>query len=765
MKVYLKEDHYPSDRRARPELSLPQLASPSPNLFYLESVAPEAPASQKKPFIDYLHLLFRRKLLLTTCMLVGFAVALIITLRETPMYRAQTTLEIRTLRTGAALVNAGNPDAQVAESGSELETQIRVLESDALAERVRARLRREHPNKVYQGNDVFSSLRQKLRLPQRQDNVRMSDVPRVDTTVTVLGGSRILQITCESWDPNLTADYANALTDEYLQYNLENLGESINRISKWLVKQVREARGQLEQSENQLQNYTREANLVYTGAEQEESAEHKKLRQLQEELARATANRMVKQAAYEVAQSNSVEAMPEVALNDRLSRLQSRLADLRREYGDLRRTYTDSYHKVVSVVAQIHETETMLESERRIILERISIEYQQAQNVEKMLVVAYRAQLPKASETARKGIQYGLMKWDVETNRRIYEELLQRVKAMGIGSTLQANNSIVLDRAALPRGPFRPVVGRDLSTGTGSGLLLGLLIVLVGEFANRRLNAPGEAAFHLGVPELGVIPSRESIDDGGSMLPDLLSITPRSVEDERVELVTWEDQPSVMAEAYRSALASILLAPSGGDRPQVILVTSPGRGEGKSSTVSNLGIALTEINQKVVLIDADLRKPTLHDIFEVANTWGLSDILRERTSLKDSPLAALARPTSIDNLFLLPSGPGTTSIASLFYSDRMLELITRLRRDFDVIIIDTPPVSSLSDARFLGRVADGTVLVVRAGVTARDAAIASRRRLSADGIPLLGTILNAWDGRAKSRYGDSYYYPYKSAPD
>lgn len=746
---------------------------PSSNLVYLDPVsAEESPQAQKKSFLEYFHLLLNRKLFLAGFVLAGLAVAVLLTLQETPVYSASTTLEIRTMKTGSAVISAQDGDSTFTDNNADLETQIRILESDSLAQRVRDQIRLDHPNRIYQSRDVFADWRRKLKMLPKGTSLRTLEVPHVDTTVKVLGGSKILEITCESWDPQLAKDYGNTLTREYLDYSLENLDASVTRISSWLSNQVQDARNRLEKAQNQLQNYALAANLVYSGGGDQETAEHKRLQQLQDELAKATADRMIRQSAYEVVRSSaSIEAIPAVATDERLATLQSKLEELQGNYAELSATYTDSYPKVASVIAQIKEIQTTLARERQIIADRIRNEYEQSENVESMLTAAYAAQLPKAADTARKGIQYDLLKWEVETSRRIYEELLQRVKAISIGSTLQADSSVVLDPAEFPVAPFRPVVWRNIFTGGLSGMLLGVLVVLGMEFINRRLNAPGEAEFHLGIPELGVIPSRRSIaaHEPNRKLPNLLSLAAgekngADPHSENFSLATWEDGPSIMAEAYRNALASILLTSFSAGRPRVILVTSFGRGEGKSSTVSNLGIALAESNQRVVLIDADLRKPSLHGIFEVANTWGLTDLLREKTSLKESPLVALARPTSVEGLSLVPAGPGTTSIANLFYSERLSELVVRLRCDFDTILIDTPPICHLSDARLIGRVVDGAILVVRAGETTRDEALAAKRKLQDDGIPLLGTILNGWDGTSKSRYGYPYepYYPAKS---
>ena len=190
----------------------------------------------------------------------------------------------------------------------------------------------------------------------------------------------------------------------------------------------------------------------------------------------------------------------------------------------------------------------------------------------------------------------------------------------------------------------------------------------------------------------------------------------------------------------------------------MIVVTSPSPAEGKTSVISNLGIALAEINSRVLLIDGDLHAPMLHRIFGLPNTWGLTDLLSEKQMIGDSPVEALSRKTEVPGLFVLPAGPGTLSISNLLYSVRMTDLVNRLRRDFDAVLIDTPPMLHLSDARVLSRLSDGAVLVVRAGKTHRDTALSAVQRLQEDGTPVLGTILNHWDPKSMggTQYASSY---------
>jgi receptor protein-tyrosine kinase len=297
----------------------------------------------------------------------------------------------------------------------------------------------------------------------------------------------------------------------------------------------------------------------------------------------------------------------------------------------------------------------------------------------------------------------------------------------------------------------------NLAEGLASGLLFGIMLVLTMDRFNGSLTSPGEAETVLRVPELGIIPARDSHlvrrlerlkNEGinGYQLPPA---------DETIPLAAWEAD-SVLAESYRNVRTSILLSKNGEPRPKVILVTSVERQDGKSSTVSNLGIALAQIGQRVLLVDGDMRKPRLHTIFNTPNSWGLSDLLREKIPLKDIPADAMARKTGIGRLFLLPSGPAVLGVSDLLYSDRLGEVIARLREIFDTIIIDTPPMGYLSDARVVGRLADAAILVIRSGQTTKDSALRAKQRLTEDGIHVLGIVLNRWEPQSKRQY-ESYY--------
>jgi len=735
----------------------PEIPARDAGLVYLEPLHPYTPPQEDGGGVPAMWQIVRgRRGFLFMMAVLGAAAGFAISLIETPIYDATDTLEFQNTRAVEPVVGPADGSSGFSPE-TYLQTQVKVLQSVTLKKRVVARLAKAGFG-GYQAPDRLAKIRHVFGMAAAAS--APPNTPPATAKIRVLENSRMIEIEASSPDPRYAAGYADALATEFIDYNMEAVWQSAQKQSDWMSRQLQDLRTKLEQSENQLQSYTHDAGLLFTGQGQEENVDDAQLRQLQKSLADAQADRISKQSAYEIASTTAAESLPQVLDNGRLSEYQTKLADLRRQYAEQSSIYTPAHYKVAQLQAQITDLEATVRRERTNIVGRIQNDFQAALKRERMLQTAYTSQMQRVTDQSRKAIYYGILKREVETNRQVYEQLLQKAKQVGIGSMGTPTNVRVVDTAEVPLRPSKPDLLRNALTGLASGLALAFGFVMAGEFINRSVRAPGESPFHLRVPELGVIPSKAAVADQ-SLLPSVLPLknSAGTITKPKLELVTWQDRPSLLAEAYRNALTSILAAHSKG-RPKVILITSAGHSEGKSSTVSNLGIALAEINQKVLVIDADLRKPRLHDIFNLPNTWGLSDLLREKSSLADCPLEALARRTEIDNLYVLPSGPGTVSITNLLYSTRMADLVKRVRVDFDITIIDTPPMSYLSDARVLGQLADAAILVIRAARTTRDEARAAKQRLVDDNIRVLGTILNAWEPKSKARYGYGYGYGY-----
>jgi receptor protein-tyrosine kinase len=284
------------------------------------------------------------------------------------------------------------------------------------------------------------------------------------------------------------------------------------------------------------------------------------------------------------------------------------------------------------------------------------------------------------------------------------------------------------------------------------GLALAIGYVMLQEQTSSALRAPGDAGAYLTLPELGAIPK------AGKRKFTVLGFLGASNGKSHVERASLEQPSSGVSESFRATLASILSASHNGDHPHILLVTSSRPMEGKTTVVSNLGIALAEIGNKVLLIDGDLRRPRLHKVFDQVNSWGLSDLLREKNAIEELPLDVLVKKTGVPRLCLLPGGTGTENIFGLLCSGRMERLLPRFRQEFDYVLLDAPPCLEFADARILARYAERLLLVVRADYTDRKTAQAAVQRLQLDGIPVMGVIFNCWDPTHNDLYGYARYH-------
>lgn len=426
----------------------------------------------------------------------------------------------------------------------------------------------------------------------------------------------------------------------------------------------------------------------------------------------------------------------------------TKLTDLRRQRVELGSLYTDSNYRVARIQAQIDELDRAVQSESRSLPSRYRSEYDAALSREMLLAKSYDAQAATVSRQARERIHFDSLKRAVEDNRQMYQSTLQKVKEAGIASAIKPSSIRVIGPATPPSRPYRPNEPLNLGLGLLSGLCLGLVSAATVDRSKRVVRVPGELRACINVPELGVIPSGNYRSLYATPRKMMLDTRPKI----HLELASWEEKYSPISESFREVLASLVYSGS----VRSVLVTSAAPMEGKTTVVSNLAIALAEIGKRVLLIDGDLRKPRLHEVFDQPNTWGLSTVLADKDSIAELPVNTLTRKTAIPGLSLLPSGPSTEQISTLLYSSRMQDLMNRFRQDFDYVFLDAPPVLGFSDARVLGHAADAVILVARANQTDPNSVREAAGRFLMVGIPVLGTILNDCNQRSLGQYGYQY---------
>jgi capsular exopolysaccharide synthesis family protein len=570
------------------------------------------------------------------------------------------------------------------------------------------------------------------------------------------GESRILALSFEWFEPKFAAEAVNAVAEVYKKEVMESRWQASQQTSEYLEKKLQDLKKDLQRSETALQHYANETGLMYTNDNQ--SVAEERLRQVQADWSEAQASRVARQSQYETAKSGSIDTLPEILDDGILRQYQGRLTDLRRELAQLETRFKPTYPKVQELHAQIAELEAAVRRDSAKVIERVRNEYESALRRERLLAADYRSQAAVVTEQAGKAIQYKMLAQEVDSNRQLYDSMLQKLREAGIASAMKTSNVRILDPAEPPLTPYSPKVKLTMLGGMFVGLCLGVLVAFARDSMDGSVRMPGDASRLLHLAELGVIPRRDSVPchpGQESLLHSWRRSLSGAVNEEK--LGNYRKHWSPLAEYFRVTLTSILFAHPRGKTPKLLVVTSPGPGEGKSSVASNLAITLAEIGKRVLLVDADMRRPRLHEIFSLPNTWGLSDLLKGEGPVENYPLEAIARSTGISGLHVLTSGQGSGSIARLLYSTCGKRLLERLREEFDTVIIDTPPMLQISDARVIGRLADGVILVLRSGQTSRESAKAAKERLQADGIPVLGSVLNGWNPKT---YGYGSYDNY-----
>lgn len=728
--------------------------------------------------LHYWRILLRRKGVVVLGVVLGLLLGAALTLPQTPIYQASATLEIRSLNgnfmnIGAVQQTADNDgwDGMI-----DLQTQIEILKSATLVDRVTAKMD-DAPSEPLPADsletDRLATWRRALNLQESGPEVakeRARSMPAGTLNVRGSGQTRIVVISADSTDPQVAADFVNSLVQEYIDQNIEARWESTQQTSDWLARRLDEMRIKLERSENNLQSYAQQTGLLFT--DQETNVDEAKLEQLQAQLTAAQGERVAKQSRWEMATNASAETLPDVLNDSTLRGYQQSLADLRQKKQELLETYTAESQPVKRIDAQIGSLQTSLNAERQQIVQRIQNEYNEALTKERLLQGSYSEQTHLVTGRNEQSIQYGILRREAETNRQLHAAMLERVQEAELANALQANNIRVVDPATKPESPYKPNVTRNSLAGLFLGGLLAIGFVLVRETADRTLKEPGDLQYYVGLPELGVIPASKYDEDAGKLsLPRKVarfgSNDPASIGDtgtEKFELVTMQRKLSAAAESFRATLTSIQFSGNGHGAPSVIVVTSPHPGEGKTTVVSNLAISMAETGQRTLLIDGDTRRPRIHDVFGVDNGQGLTALLMDRRrdpeELAAWVLEDLVRKTALNNLDILAAGRMTTGPVNLLQAKHLSATFELLRRTYDAILIDSPPMMHIPDARLFGKLADGIVLVLRSGSSTRDSALGAKLRLFEDGVHVIGAVMNDWNPKkgTGARYG--YYKAY-----
>ena len=715
---------------------------------------------------EYLQTVRRYKWTLLGCGVAGVLMSILAGLRTLPLYQSKTSLEFRQLN-GDFLnqrnVNMTNSDGG-AEADTNLQTQIRLMSSQTTLRNTMARIAgREHPEFI-ERNDLLSRTQRALHLGHPQPipfSVALDEVAK-SVKVKPVGVTRLVEISCESWSPALAADFCNELETTYQDNDMETRSAEASKTSAWLTKQVADVKQRAQDTELRLNTALGGNGLALNP---NNDVGESRLRALQDELVKAQADRIAKEAESGMDRTAAPGTTPEVLDSPAHRAYESQLADLRAQLAKLTPTLTEENPKVKTLESQIRAAEDGMRMADATSLTRQNNELASARHREALLNVTYSAELARVSSDLQKAAKVSLLRSELDSEQQLYQTLLQRAKEAGFASAMQASTMRVVDPAQAAKVPFAP--NRKLAAGVGL-FLGGMFGTAFAFYRERTLNVfrkPGDVQRYLHVQELGTIPALRNFAATSFGPATLSGVTkvPRALlpgTTETTPLSHWKDEFSLAAEAYRNATMSILISEAK-KGPRTYVVASPNAGEGKTTVTSNLGVALSKSKMRVVLIDGDLRKPNLHNAFAMENATGLRNVLRGEFNLRTSPLSAFVHKTELPNVSVISAGEGDEDLMELLHSPALPQLLDRLATEYDMVLIDTPPTLHMSDTRILARESDGVILVFRASTTTLDAAAMARDLFDRDGIPLIGTILNDFDPQREgwtNYYKDYYRY-------
>ena len=639
----------------------------------------------------------------------GAALGVLIASFQTPLYHAVASIEVQGITDNFLKSQDGNPNAGADAELMDLQTQIRIMQSGSVVDGVVRKL------SAPAGANDRTALRQASQ----------------SLNVHVAGQTRIIEIASDSSKPQVAADFVNGVADAFIDQHVEARWQGTRRGAEKLQFALDDMRVRLEKSEAALQDYARSSGLLLT-ADRNLVGEDK-LRLLQTETSQAQADTALKQSRFDAFKTAADASLPSVVNDPVIQDSQAKLTDLRRQLAELSTTYTVDYSKVRRLRAQIAPLELAIHQALIGAKDRAASEFTEAKQREVLLKSAYQSEVDSLGLQAEKKVHYDALRREVDSTRGLYDTMLARVKEAAIGSTLRASNVRILDAATAPAQPFQPRRTRMALLGSLAGFFLGVGFAAVRQQADPSIQLPGELRKLLNIREFATIPAASA-----SLTAPLHQPTPASA----------------FAEAFQSLRASFLLD-STLAQGKAIVISSAMSAEGKTTVAVHLAIALANIGKRVLLIDGDLRIPRLHSLLGTASDAGLADLLATPSQLSEAQLSQNVRTTTQANLEVLSAGLTNPDSPSSLYSSRLSELFALARKNFDIVLIDSPPMIQIPDARILGRAADAVLLVVQARKTPRELLLAVRQKLAEDNTPMIGCVLNKWNPKQSSPYFQS----------
>jgi succinoglycan biosynthesis transport protein ExoP len=719
-----------------------------PEELNYSAVRPPSGDDPQVPLNHYFWVLRRHKWRLLGFVFVVVMATLIYSLQMIPIYETAAVLELDN-QAQMFEIGQGNFRFDNRNFDAVVETQIQMMSSPEIARQVIRELRLDR------NPDFNPALRGRTGA---KPGVAVATAPAAADLSSLPGLSirrrpetYLLEVGYRSPNPELAAAIANAAAKAFVEQGFMSQFQNSAELSKWLNRQLDELKAKLERSQAKLRDFEREHNVPNAG--DRTNILNLQLQHLQEELTRTQTERVRKEALFRAAETGADVTIsdmgePLVKINDRVEALEMALADAAAQYGPNHPNYK-------RIEGQLERTKSLRESSRKQVIGRLEADYRQAVTRERALAEAIVVQRTETDRMSGWATEYNILKQEVDSQTKLYEELLKKVNEASINASIKATNLKMAGLARVPGGPVSPNVRLNvlLALLFSSGLAVG--VALAADYLDRTLRSSEQVEQWLSLPVLATLP-RVS---GGKAASILLGTNGEPAESRAIS-----KSGVALTEALSMLRTSVLLS-SPANGLQMLLVASAAPAEGKSTVASGLALTLAQQldnGSRVLLVDSDMRRPTVHNVFGLSNRVGLSTVLEGQSELLASVQPCAASP----NLMILPAGP-SPGLSSEMLTMHMAKVMANVRQEFRYIVIDSPPLLVCADATILSTMADGVLLVARAGETPRDAVSAALRQLRRVRANVLGLVLNQVylpDTPGYGHYYGGYYYTKKDTP-
>lgn len=704
---------------------------------------------------DYIEVLLRRRWLVLGILFFIFVSVLIFSLSAQKLYRAVGVIEVST--ESQKITKFEDVVDETLRSQELIATQVSLLKSNTIAERLVAELNlKEHP--IFDGDkkdgiigirwlkafirdfiqkDV-ENLPQNTILTESMEDKRLIDFVQQNLQVSPSRNSMIIEVSFISPSRQLSQDIVNHLMEEFVAWKMDQKVDSSIKAREYLMKQIDRAKINLEASEEKQHQFARAAGIV--SMDSRLNSVFRQLEDINAAVGQAEANLIEKQTQYHQALQDGAESLPQVLNSPLINSLKSEYAALRSEYENLIIVFHEDYPDVKAIASRMESINDQIKNESEKIFNGIRHDYLSAAARFESLQTNVEEKKLQALELNEKATQYMIMFREVETNKAIYQSLLERAMEIESMAGISPANIQIVDKASLPIFPAKPNVRLNLMLGVVIGLMAGIGLAFTVEYFADTITNPDQISDRFQIPILGVVPLETE------------------TKNYPLEYIFSHDPRSPISEALRTSKVSIQLSGSGSNA-KCIGITSTSPSEGKTTIAANLAQTFAGAGEKVLLIDADLRKPRIHKVFKAVgateNGHGLSSFLagvhRNNFVFK----------TEIKNLFFIPSGPIPPNPVELLASNRMTQLLEKLAERFDRIILDTPPHLGFADILVLSRQVGGIILVSSIGESTRDGLRHFKKSMLNVKGTVLGCIVNKIN--LNQRYGYRSYYKYYKA--